>query len=172
MSRIYVAHALTNSAGSAQALAGLIRWLSRRRITITEPRPALFPGELAVMTLRAIEKADLVIADVSFYSHGVGFELGYAYALRKPIVVVVQTACTDKVSPFIMALFPDIFCYSDSAELIEHVASRLRVVGEKARSATMVGTDSSRGRATVSDDQTAKAVTKRHSTRKRQPGLA
>jgi nucleoside 2-deoxyribosyltransferase len=124
MRRIYFAHAMTNC-DSAAPVGALVTWLKQSKWRVTHPTYVLFTEELARATLEAIRAADVVIADVSTYSHGVGFELGFAYALGKKTIVVAHEAPGVRVSEFIRGLYPTMVCYRDEAELIACVAERL-----------------------------------------------
>lgn len=128
MTTVYLAHAVTNAESTVEDVGDLVKWLQQKQIDVIQPSPAAFTSQLAINTLQKIDDADFVIADVSAYSHGVGFELGYAYALRKEIMVVVQRSRFDRVSAFIAAVFPSIASYANASELIEAVAHRLEAI--------------------------------------------
>jgi hypothetical protein len=125
MKIIYLAHSVTNGGQNLQKIRALISCLEKRKSTIIQPTPNLFPDTLADVSLKAIEKSDCVIADITTYSHGVGFELGYAYALGKDIVVICDVCAKGRVSKFILGLFPNIIFYDNQADLEAKIISRL-----------------------------------------------
>ncbi|MCP4424711.1 MAG: nucleoside 2-deoxyribosyltransferase [Chloroflexi bacterium] len=50
----------------------------------------LTPQELMQITFAEIDKADLVVMEMSVKGVGLGIEAGYAYAQGKPIVVLIR----------------------------------------------------------------------------------
>ena len=125
MKTIYLAHSVTNGDQNLQKIRALISCLEKRKSMIIQPTSNLLPDTLAAVSLKSIEKSDCVIADITTYSHGVGFELGYAYALGKDIVVICEVCAKDRVSKFILGLFPNIIFYNDQADLEVKIVSRL-----------------------------------------------
>jgi len=125
MKTIYLAHSVTNGGQNLQKIRDLISYLKKRKSIVIQPTSNLFPDNLADISLKSIEKSDCVIADITTYSHGVGFELGYAYALRKDIVVICDVCAKDRVSNFILGLFPNIIFYNNQADLEAKIVSRL-----------------------------------------------
>jgi nucleoside 2-deoxyribosyltransferase len=115
---------------SVAPMDALVLWLKQHKCGVTHPKYALFREELARATLDAIRVSDVVIADVSTYSHGVGFELGYAYALGKKAIVVTHASAGSSVSEFIKALYPELVCYQHAADLIARVGERLGIAIE------------------------------------------
>ena len=51
---------------------------------------SLSPQVLMTQTFDMIQKADLVVIELSEKGVGLGIEAGYAYALKKPIVVIAR----------------------------------------------------------------------------------
>jgi len=48
------------------------------------------PQDVYLRDIRWIEQADMVIADVSTPSHGVGYEIAYALSIGKPVLCCYQ----------------------------------------------------------------------------------
>ena len=58
-----------------------------------EDHPSLTAGaSIAESVTRAIEEADLVIADISRQNPNVMYEIGFAHALRKPTFLILSAA--------------------------------------------------------------------------------
>lgn len=60
------------------------------------------PREVFLRDIKSIEKSDVIIADVSEPSHGVGMELMYAFLKGKEIIVTVKAG--SKVSYMILGM--------------------------------------------------------------------
>jgi 2'-deoxynucleoside 5'-phosphate N-hydrolase len=58
------------------------------------------PGDVYARDVAWIEECDLLVAEVSTPSHGVGYEVGYALSLGKRVLCLYQTDC--KVSKMIL----------------------------------------------------------------------
>ena len=99
--------------------------LGKRGCLIVKPERLLFTAHVGQAAAESIEESDLVIADVSCASHGVGFEIGYAFAHRKRIILVCKMAARDSVSRVLLSLFPDIVFYEDVADLVPAVLERV-----------------------------------------------
>lgn len=120
--RVYVAHAVTSSPVSLAPVHALVYWLRSNRFNVTVPRLMLLPDEvLARSAIEGVERADIVIADLSARSHGVGFEVGWAAARGKVVLAIAAESTRDQVSKFLTCLFPTIIYYSASDDLIEAV---------------------------------------------------
>jgi nucleoside 2-deoxyribosyltransferase len=132
MKKVYIAHAMTNR-DSVVPMDALVIWLKQHKCRVTHPKYALFREELALATLDAIRASDVLVADVSTYSHGVGFELGYAYALGKNTIVVAHASAGSPVSEFIKGLYPDLVYYEHATDLIARVGERLGIATEEPR---------------------------------------
>jgi hypothetical protein len=126
MKSVYICHSMTNSGQNLELIDKLITWLKLKKHRIIRPKYNLFPDMVASDTLDTIELADLIIGDVTVYSHGVGFELGFAYAMNKKIIVIAHESAKEKVSRFIVGLFPRIIFYSDENQLIEAITEQLQ----------------------------------------------
>jgi Nucleoside 2-deoxyribosyltransferase len=77
-----VKEAIDYACSNAAALLAGLRW--QRADDITEP------GRITDQIISAIERSDLLIADITGSNPNVLFELGYADALNKPIIVLNQ----------------------------------------------------------------------------------
>ena len=117
MKTIYLAYPVTSGDHKLPHIHFAISHLKKKNTIVIQPSYHFFPDILASTTLQGIEKSDCIIADVTTYSHGVGFELGYAYALGKNILVICQLRAKEKVSKFILGLFPNMIFYSDQQDL-------------------------------------------------------
>lgn len=118
MKSIYIAHSMTNGQKSIGEVLSLANWLKSQDFKVAQPSYILYPDFLVSKVLKVIEQSDTIIADVSHYSHGVGFELGYAYSLNKEIIVISNISSNDQVSKFILGLFPEVIFYKDLHDLI------------------------------------------------------
>ena len=116
---------MTNGNQNLDKVNTLISWLKKKRYKVSQPSYILFPGLLASGSLKSIKQSDIVIADVTVYSHGVGFELGYAYALKKDIIVISSISAKNQVSKFLLGLFPEIIFYHDGADLVTEISYQL-----------------------------------------------
>lgn len=116
---------MTNGNQNVYKVNTLISWLKKKRYKVSKPGYTLFPELLATGSLKSVKQSDIVIADVTVYSHGVGFELGYAYALKKDIIVISSISAKNKVSKFLLGLFPEIIFYHDGDELVTEISHQL-----------------------------------------------
>lgn len=130
MRNIYIAYSITNAQKTTDAIFELVYWLRKRKYKVTTPTLILIPDTLAENAVNAIINADIVIADLSNYSHGVGFELGYAYALKKKIITVANARSANTISLFMNGLFPRTIYYTDANNLIENV-SKIKLINGK-----------------------------------------
>ena len=117
MAAIYIAHAMTNAGHPAEALETLTGWLCSQGHKVVRPVYATSADELVLRALAAIRGCQILIADLTIPSHGVGFEIGHAFALGKRVMVVAEEGATPPVSQFMAALFPVIY-YASGAELV------------------------------------------------------
>lgn len=67
----------------------------------TDKNPHLSDQELYERDTQMIRESDLVLANVTNPSLGVGYELGYAEALGKPVICFYQQSLTNRVSAMI-----------------------------------------------------------------------
>jgi len=125
MKTIYVAHSMTNGQNDTQDIDALLQWLHKNGHSIVFPNYALFHDMLASQALESIKNANIVIADVSNYSHGVGFEIGFAYSLKKDVIIIANNSVKDKISKFILGLFPDIIFYKSKEDLIIEIHKKI-----------------------------------------------
>lgn len=121
MKSIYLAYSVTNGDSFSLDKNELFSFLKKKKFKIIEPNPALFPELIANNTLDALKEAEVVIGEVSVYSHGVGFELGYAYSLNKKIIIIAKSICRDNISNFIKGIFPNILYYENYSDLCEKI---------------------------------------------------
>lgn len=64
-----------------------------------------------------VDMADVIIADVSFPSHGQGIELHYAYSKNKKIILIAKE--NSKVSGVVLGLLGSPFYYNSIENLVE-----------------------------------------------------
>ena len=126
MKQIYIAYSMTNSRQDISVIEKLVEWLNKKQYKIIRPSYFLFPDSVIKEALKSISSADLIIADVSEYSHGVGFEIGYSFALGKKIVIICNISSKKAVSGVIRGLFQRIIYYHSSEELIEELSTELK----------------------------------------------
>jgi hypothetical protein len=125
MKTVYVAYAMTHGTEPLGEVVDLAHWLKAKRLRVLQPSYHLFADDLAASALKAVDESDVVIADVSCRSHGVGFEIGYAFAARKEVILIARQSAKAQVSKFLSGLFPRIIFYSEAKELIQQVADFL-----------------------------------------------
>jgi 2'-deoxynucleoside 5'-phosphate N-hydrolase len=84
------------------------------------------PSEVYFRDTTWIRESDVLIAEVSVPSHGVGYEIGYALSLGKPVLALYQEG--RKVSKMISGN-PDpqlsVSCYEDPENALELIRSFL-----------------------------------------------
>ncbi len=84
------------------------------------------PVEVYTRDTAWIRESDILIAEVSVPSHGVGYEIGYALGLGKPVLALYQQG--RKVSKMISGN-PDpnlsVKCYEDPEQAVEIIRSFL-----------------------------------------------
>jgi len=124
--KVYLAYAVTNGHPGRRCMCDLAHWLREHRYKVTEPSACLLPEILVDGAIAALDEANILIADISAYSHGVGFEIGYAYARDKKVIVTCSAGEYEKTSQFILGLFSDIIIYENGDALVLEVSKRLR----------------------------------------------
>lgn len=75
-------------------------------------------------TLEIIKSSGLVIAEVSYPSMGEGIELGWANALKIPIICVHRK--NQIASSFLNIISDNIFEYSDANEMIKSLSNAIK----------------------------------------------
>ncbi|MBU1929965.1 nucleoside 2-deoxyribosyltransferase [Candidatus Micrarchaeota archaeon] len=73
-----------------------------------------------------IKSCDLLLAEVSFPSTGLGIEIGWANYIGIPIIAVYKKGA--RVSRSLKLVAKEMIEYSDSKELVEKIQSRLKKV--------------------------------------------
>ncbi|MCP4344356.1 MAG: hypothetical protein GY795_02385 [Desulfobacterales bacterium] len=140
MRTVYIAYSMTNNGiynpksndgKKSEIFNQLSSWFKRKKFKVLKPSLELFPKEIASHSLEKMDNTRLFIADVSIYSHGVGFELGYCYANKKDIIVIAQKSKSENISKFIIGLFPNIIFYDGIDDLIESIDQQLTKVMKK-----------------------------------------
>ena len=126
--KIYLAYSVTNKRGGSNLpqLTQLREWLVSKNYSVFNPTPKLFQEIIADDALENLEDADIIVADLSKYSHGVGFEVGYAFAKEKNIVLVAQKNSEETVSKFLKGVFESILFYENTEQLISGVEKMLK----------------------------------------------
>jgi nucleoside 2-deoxyribosyltransferase len=129
MKTIYIAYSVTNKDPDVEeTMSAIISWLSDHH-SVMRPQKSSSAGLLAKNAIECLNRSDLIIADVTVYSHGVGFELGYAYALKKDIIVVANLSAKNNISQFIQGLFPEIVYYQNLNELKGEIRENIVQLG-------------------------------------------
>lgn len=67
----------------------------------TDKNPNLSVQEIFSRDIKMIVESDCILANVTNPSLGVGYELGYAEAIGKPVVCFYQELLTDRVSAMV-----------------------------------------------------------------------
>jgi len=122
---IYLAHAVTNAASGYEDMRVAIRTAVPDAKCI-EPEGRLLPEIIAETAFDGIKACDVLVADISEYSIGVGVEIGYAFGLGKQIVLIAKETAKDEISPFLRGIAPDILFYSSVGDLSRQLARALR----------------------------------------------
>jgi hypothetical protein len=95
-------------------------------LTVVHHRHALHPGaEMTSSILDSIRRADLIIADVSRQNPNVLYEIGFAHALRKPTILLFDTASEYKLPSDLAGL-----------EYIPYTAVNLTALADRVKSET------------------------------------
>lgn len=142
MKTIYIAHAMTHSRYPLDDMRTLASWLQGKGVKVLQPKRHLFPEILASRAVKSMNASDLIIADLTCPSHGVGFEIGFAYATGKKVILVAKESVKADLTPFLSGLFGKIILYEASEQLIREVDDVLSELDNEKRHA---GT-SSRGK--------------------------
>ena len=123
---IYFAGAIRGGRNDAHLYARLIAYLQSYGIVLTahvgddgllQAEKSLTEEEIFQRDMRWLADADLVIAEVTTPSLGVGYEIGLAQTLGKPILCLYRPAENRRLSAMIdgnQAL--QVACYTDPAE--------------------------------------------------------
>jgi 2'-deoxynucleoside 5'-phosphate N-hydrolase len=97
MKRVYFAAAIRAGRENAELYCALARALSSGNVLLTEQvcdpdrvDEGLSDREIHERDLAMLHRADCVIAEVSVPSLGVGYELGWAVTLRKPVLALYR----------------------------------------------------------------------------------
>ncbi len=123
---IYLAFPVSGTIGPPPAMVRLAGRLRLAGHDVTQPRRNSDPTSLVKRSLEALARAELIIADVSLPSHGVGVELGIARASRKPCLLVARTGTHP--SEFLRNLYGGICEYGGDRELVGVVLTRLDAI--------------------------------------------
>lgn len=110
MKKIYFAASIRGGREDGLLYAEIVEFLKKRAVVLTEhiglesvcSSEKFMTDEQIYLRDRAwLEQADLVIAEVSVTSLGVGYELGLAEALGKPVFVFYRKNADKKLSAMI-----------------------------------------------------------------------
>jgi nucleoside 2-deoxyribosyltransferase len=127
MKVIYIAHPMTAQAGTEASMSALAAWLKKQRgCRVFEPNYQLFSDILASQALKNLEDSSIILADVSSASHGVGFEIGFAFSKGKRVILVAHEERHGTISSFLAAMFSPIVFFNDSEDLIAKVSDLLK----------------------------------------------
>lgn len=72
------------------------------------------------ITMSMIKKADLLIAEVTYPSIGMGIEMGWAYLFRVPVICVYREE-KGPASQSVKKITDNCFSYKNSEEMIEKI---------------------------------------------------
>ncbi len=100
--------------------------------TVIELEAVVSPGDVYERDVNWIREADALIAEVSVPSHGVGYEIGYALSVGKPVLCLLQEG--RKISKMVSGN-PDpnlLLCtYRDNQEAVQLVRSFLQALKQR-----------------------------------------
>jgi 2'-deoxynucleoside 5'-phosphate N-hydrolase len=136
--RIYLACTVRGDRGAVAALRSLVESLERDGHTILTKHlldddvdtaeASLEDGAVYARDVRWLESADVVIADASGSSYGVGFEVGYVLGrsdrTNQRVVLLYDTARRDKISRLIAGNNHPrctVLTYKNPADLVDRV---------------------------------------------------
>lgn len=125
---IYLAFSVSGTSGPPPAMVRLASYLRHAGHHVTEPDRSVDPGSLVARSLEALARAELVIADVTAPSLGVGAELGIAWADRKLCFLVARSRTHP--SEFLLNLFGGACEYRGGDDLIAQVMSRVETIDD------------------------------------------
>lgn len=109
----FISHPSTVSDNAPTFFSALHQYAaSSRRVNLNWP-PEL--AESAEGRFNELQAADMVIAEVSIASTGTGIDLGWAHALKKPIIAFHQG--TSPVSPSVPPIAQAIHIYLTEADI-------------------------------------------------------
>ncbi len=107
---------------------GLLKEMDVRPITV-DNQPGLPGSSVPDSITRAIQKADLIIADITGSNPNVMYEVGFAHALRKPVLLIVGSGQKDIPFDLRGQLF---FVYEpDRVEADKNLEFAVRTWGER-----------------------------------------
>lgn len=126
--KVYLAYSVTNKKGESNLpqLNQLCEWLVSKNYSVFNPTPKLFQERIADDAMENLDDADIIVADLSKYSHGVGFEVGYAFAKEKNVVLIAKENSKKTVSKFLKGVFDSIIFYENTEQLISGVEKMLK----------------------------------------------
>lgn len=142
---IYLACTVRGDRGAVAALRALVDSLERKGHTILTKHlldddvdareAALTEADVYARDIRWLESCDLLIADASGSSFGVGFEVGYvlgrAGGAGQRVLLLYQRARRDRISRLIAGNHHPrctVLTYEDPADLVDRVLSQLSSV--------------------------------------------
>lgn len=80
--------------------------------------PGMTPQEIYVRDIEMIEVCDILVADITTPSTGVGYEIAYAEKLQKPVFCLYQTSDTQKPSSMITGNdYCRVFSYTSTSDI-------------------------------------------------------
>ena len=84
------------------------------------------PGEVYARDVAWIQAADVLVAEISVPSHGVGYEIGYALGLGKPVLACHRTdRAVSKMICGNPAPLLTLKAYETTEEAIQHIRAHL-----------------------------------------------
>lgn len=98
-----------------------------RQSPLNDEHEIIFPHEFSEASFDSRElfkSCDLMIAEVSFASIGLGIELGWANSQNLPIIALHKS--TTQISPSVSKVTNNIISYTDSPDLIQKLSVYLK----------------------------------------------
>jgi len=113
-----------------------VRIISGEQVTnkkMLEADKKLTPEEIYKREHYFIEESDIVIAEASKPSLGVGSEIVYALSLRKPVLVLVMAGYEDRISPMVTGnpsedLYIEYYKKSNYAQIISRFIKNIKIL--------------------------------------------
>lgn len=134
MAKIYLAAPMRGvrlAFGNIRELARLLEKMNHQILTkhVTEEEldvdKGLTPREIFERDIRLLNEADIMIAEVSYPSLGVGFELAYFLLTGKPAVALVLEECRQSLSALVEGItWPNFYLvtYRDPEDAVKKLS--------------------------------------------------
>lgn len=127
MKKVYFAGSITGGRRDVDAYKLIVERLQKHFNVLSEfvaskDKEVLSDAKIYERDVALIRECDFLFGEVSIASHGVGYEIGYAESLNKPIYLVANKTLTSRVSAMLTGNSKvHLFYYSDIEEVFEFI---------------------------------------------------